>query len=546
MAKINHKKNLRINQESGLSHTHKKKELENMLEEIIREYFNPDCNLILLENKIKELEKFPENYPPLLMKKFRQSNSEKQKVVYDLLVRRKNKTIIRYLEDIIKGDFAVIKIMRQALLQLQKWEEKIDENLLGVIEKGEEVIYAIEKFLNNGGYLEKSIFSSITPKFNSLPPNIKRAITKQVIEDYPSALPLILKIIQEQTEFDEKMVALLATKSPTLELAELLSNWIRKTEDKNIRRRIKRYLFQMKNRGINISVPSTDEDIESVKFSFSNTLDANVYITGIDYIGDRLVFISKSVLRWGTILFQITLSDQEGIKNFNAFNLSRKEIKNFLKNILKNITIQLVEITPDYGYFLIDEAYHINLNKGIPLPEQFIHFKTEIDELKGSITEPLIYSCFPQDFFDENNLNAFRQNYHSIFNYKEFKGWFLEPRLIVDYLEKINEAENSPLILSNYQIEERYQTIFTEAVRKIFNQEWRRIYQRRLEEMAYILFCLQKKEISKLALAAGYDLRKEGIISENHSFIRELVKRSFSFYKKTNENSSEDSLIISR
>jgi len=540
MAKTNRKKTSEINQENGPSN---KKETEKLLEEIIQESFNPDCNLILLENKIKDLERSAEDHLPLLMKKLRQGNSGEQKVVFDLLTRRKNKTVIRYLEEIIKKDFAAIKIMRQALLQLQKWEEKVDENLLEHIEKGEEVIYAIEKSQEKGSELEETILSSLIQKFNSLPANIKRAITKQVIQEYPSALPWILKIIQQGTELDSEMINLLATKAPSLEVGELLINWLEKTEDKDIRRIIKRYLFQMKNRGLNIVIPQT-EDIEPVKLSFSDTLPANAYITGIDYLGERLLFISKSVLRWGTIFLQITLSDQEGIKNFSAFDLSRKEAKNFLKNIRKKLMIPVVEIPSDYSYFLIDEAYQINLKKGIPLPEQFIHFKLEIDELKGSITQPIIYSCFSPDFFDENNLSHLRKNYHSLFAEEDFKGWFLEPRLLTDFLEKINEVETSPLILSPYQVEQRYQTIFTEAARKIFDQEWRKIYQRRLEETAYILFCLQKEELAKLTLAAGYDLREEGVISENHNFIRELVKRSLLFYKEANENSVDDSLII--
>ena len=134
--------------------------------------------------------------------------------------------------------------------------------------------------------------------------------------------------------------------------------------------------------------------------------------------------MSKLVLRWEYFFFQITLSDQDGIKNFSAFD-KRKEIKNFLKMISEDGVVKFIEITPEYGYFLIDEAYRINLQKGIPLREQFNHWKVEIDDLRGAVTEPIIYSCISHDTILEATLNAAPDQYHSLFGLEEFKSWFL-------------------------------------------------------------------------------------------------------------------------
>jgi hypothetical protein len=301
----------------------------------------------------------------------------------------------------------------------------------------------------------------------------------------------------------------------------------------------------MKSRGLEVVIPETEES-KPLKIVTLEPSQATVYISGIDYLGDRLVFLSKSVLRWGVLFFQITLSDQDGIKNFSAFDLKRKEIKNFLKKISEDGVVHFIEVPPECGYFLIDEAYQINLQKGIPLPEQFNHWKVEIDDLRGSITEPIIYSCIPHDTIHEATLIAARDQYHSLFELEEFKSWFLEPRLVWGYLEKLRVIDDSPLILDPHHVEQRQEAIFSEAVQKIFDENFRRIYQRRLEETAYMLFRTNKEEAAKRALCAAWDLKPQGIASEKHGFLQKLVQRSILFYAEGTERHRDKSLIVTR
>jgi hypothetical protein len=515
-----------------------------LLEEIIQESHKPDCNLILLDGKIREMEKSGENCLPLLMKRLRQGKSSEQKVILDLLIRKKSDEVIKNIKKIINENDFPVNILRQALLQLQKWEEPVDENLLKLLEEGEDIIYAIQKFTELDGFLEEGTEDAILKKFAPLPGQLKFSIIKQVIDGFPKALPFILRLIKEESDLDEKTINLLASNA-TAEVGKIFSNMVKNTKDKNLRQLLKRHLFQMKSRGLEVVIPETDES-EPLKIVNLEPSQATVYISGIDYVGDRLIFLSKSVLRWGVLFFQITLSDQDGIKNFSAFDLKRKEIKNFLKKISEDGVVQFIEITPDYGYFLIDEAYQINLQKGIPLPEQFNHWKVEIDDLRGSVTEPIIYSCIPHDTIHEATLIAARDQYHSLFELEEFKSWFLEPRLVWGYLEKLRVIDDSPLILDPHHVEQRQEAIFSEAVQKIFDENFRRIYQRRLEETAYMLFRTNKEEEAKCALCAAWDLKPQRIASEKHVFLQKLVHRSILFYAEGTERRRDKSLIVPR
>ena len=516
-----------------------------LLEEIIQESQKSDANLILLDGKIRELEKTGKDFLPLLMKRLRQGKSSEQKIVLDLLIRKKSDEVIKNIKKLISENIFSVNILQQALLQLQKWEEPVDENFLNLLSQGEDIFYAIQKFTELGGFLEEGAEDAIQKKFSPLPGHLKFSIIKQVIDGFPKAFPFILRLIKKESDLDEKIINLLASNA-TAEVGEIFSNMVKDTKDKNLRRLLKRHLFQMKSRGLEVVIPETDEESEPLKIVNLEPSQATVYISGIDYVGDRLIFLSKSVLRWGVLFFQITLSDQDGIKNFSAFDLKRKEIKNFLKKISEDGVVHFIEITPDYGYFLIDEAYQINLQKGIPLPEQFNHWKVEIDDLRGSVTEPIIYSCISHDTIHEATLNAAPGQYLSLFELEEFKNWVLEPRLVWGYLEKLRDIGNSPLILDPRQVEQRREAIFSEAAQKIFDQDFRRIYRRRLEETAYMLFRKNNEEAAKCALSAAWDLRPQGIASENHGFLQKLVHRSILFYAEETEHRRDKSLIVPR
>jgi len=353
---------------------------------------------------------------------------------------------------------------------------------------------------------------------------------------------LIVKLIQGEDDLDEKIVEMLA-ESATIEVGDLFAKALVETKNRNLRRLLKKHLFRMKNKGLHVVIPET-EDEKSPKYLKIEPSRANAYVTGIDYLGERLVFVSKSILGWGVVFFQITLSDQEGLKNFSAFDLNRKEVKNFLTRISEDGVIQLTDIDPDYSYYLIDEAYQISLKKGLALPEQFSHWKAEIDDLKGEVDKPIIHNCIPKEELNKEDIDYLRGRYASLFELNEFKDWFLEPRLIWSYIEEYREAETSPLVLNPYQVEERKESVIKRAAKETFGDDFRKMHQRRLEETAYLLFRKTEKEATMVTLAAAEDLKPEGVQSEKHGFLQGLMQRSILFYAQGKDLPQEDASII--
>src|SRR4030043_120450 len=130
--------------------------------------------------------------------------------------------VIKNIKKIINETDFPVNILRQALLQLQKWEEPVDENLLKLLEEGEDIIYAIQKFSELGGFLEEGTEDAILKKFAPLPGQLKFSIIKQISDDFPKAFPFILQLIKEESDLDEKIINLLAPNGTT-EVGEIFS-----------------------------------------------------------------------------------------------------------------------------------------------------------------------------------------------------------------------------------------------------------------------------------------------------------------------------------
>ncbi|HNU72502.1 MAG TPA: hypothetical protein PKL48_12425, partial [Thermodesulfobacteriota bacterium] len=519
------------------------KEAQQLVETIIQDSLGPDCNIIVLDGKIRDLEeKLGKKLIPFLAKRIRFGKSAEQKVVLDLMVRAKSGEAIEHLHQVAEDQSVSPKVRYQALLQLEEWGETVDRSMLEVFREADQVLDAFENLIVLDNAHDRDQVESVIVQFQQLQPDLRTVLLKQLLDEYPHHVGLVLQFVRDDSDLDEEIITLLAGYE-TQEVADFIGELLRKETDKSIRRLLKQQSFRLQSKGLSVVAPVPKEEPSRVQAPES--LTANGYVSGIDYLGERLVFLSKSVPGWGVVFFQVALSDQDGIKAFTVFDLNRREIKNFIKRVSDTGTIELIEVNPAYCYYLIDEAYQINISKRIAPPEQFSQWRTELRELKQDISEPLIYRQFPRNLFTPDVVRSLRDQYAAIHEKKPFREWFLEPRLVWSYIERCREVRTSPLVLNKYQVEARLESVYSEAVRDIFNDERRRIYKRRLEEMAYILVQAGDENTAKVAVSAALDLEPQALPSDKHQFLCALVTKSIRFYLESEKEGQSDKLLIS-
>jgi len=196
---------------------------------------------------------------------------------------------------------------------------------------------------------------------------------------------------------------------------------------------------------------------------------------------------------------------------------------------------------PSYVGFLLAHALQLTLEKGKAPPQDFLRFKGEIEGIKKEYERPLIYSLLQENEIEGDDRILRRGG--ELLQTDLFSSWRIEEEQIRPYADEVWEAEESKIVLNKTQKEARFQEIYQRALSDLFPGERRFLYQRRLEEMAYILFKLGKEEEGRISLSEAIDLRKPPNLIQPNPFLFQLVIKSIftllaeAYEKKTKEPS---------
>lgn len=371
---------------------------------------------------------------------------------------------------------------------------------------------------------DKEFPSAISDRILGLGDDAKAAFIHRLIKDAgENSLSLLSKLVGKNGELDsiiaESLVYLTTPGS-----AELLSQMVTEAQNKPLKKAIKRSLYRLKERGI----IAEDRGHEDSRASILRppTRISEGYLSSIDYLGDRLVWLTQPRVTKGLYFFQVLINDTEGIKDFQGTEITKKMYRDYLTRFRKENLMPIVEAEPSYCQFLIEEGYTTAIQRGHPVPTGYLEWKDIVGKLSSEVQRPLIYSYYEEEAIKADESLLTRSGI--LFELPEFSNWAIEPDEMERYTEKIQEASKSKLVLTPIQKQERIYQIFNDAAEELFNEERRLLYSRRLEEIAYIIYKLGKEEEAKTCLAAALALRSEGIPSSRHPFPLELVKRSLS------------------
>lgn len=268
---------------------------------------------------------------------------------------------------------------------------------------------------------------------------------------------------------------------------------------------------------------------------------ATAFGSGLDALGERLLLLVLPHPGRGMTVIQTGVSDTEGLVNFVADEMSRKGWKAFLQGLREEVPFPLVEMEPSYVAFLISRAYQLVLQKQSTPPQEYLHVKTEIDGVKKDYKEPPVYALLRADEILNDGRWLTRSG--DLLKSDSFATWEIGKALVQPYIDLIQQAEESKLVLNPAQKEARFQEIYLKALSDLFGEERRELYRRRLEDMAEFLFRLGRQEEAQMSLAAAVDLKAPFNPFQPNPFLFRLVIKSIllpikeDYEKKTNEPS---------
>ncbi len=356
-------------------------------------------------------------------------------------------------------------------------------------------------------------------------------------EIFQSLLPLLEKDPQTGGRLAELMVTI-----PDRMMGRLLHRMFEMTPDKKVRKIIKRSLYRLKSKGIAVEEISWDKEGPVLRPLQADSKEG--FASGIDFLGHRLLSLVIPHPGRGLTVMHGIVSDREGIVDFSLEEMTRKGFRSFFEEIQEKNPFPIVEIEPSYVAFLFVQAYPLNLkNVGKP-PQDYLRAKSEIERIKKDYARPLIYTHLQADEIagDDRILNKGGD----LLKADIFSSWRIEEEQIQPYADEVWEAEESKIVLNPAQKEVRFQAIYQKALTELIAGERRFLYQRRLEEMAYVLLKSGREEEAKISLSVAMDLEKPLNPIQPNPFLFQLVIKSiFSLLAEAYEKKSKEvSLIV--
>ena len=356
-------------------------------------------------------------------------------------------------------------------------------------------------------------------------------------EIFQSLHPLLGK----DPEFDRHLAESLAT-LPELTTGRILQRMLELSSEKKVQKTIRRSLYRLKSKGIPL-----EETPHRKEASVLRPLQAEPPMGmggGYDFLGQRfLSLVIPHAGRGGTVM-EWVISDTLGLVNFSGEEMTRKGIRIFVQELKKNTPFPLVEIEASYVGFLLVQAYHFTLEKKRTVPQDYLRVKTEIEHVRKAYERPLIYSYLQPDEVVQGDWRLQRGG--DILKADLFSGWRIEEDLIRPYADEVSEAEASKIVLHRTQKEARFQGIYQKALSDLFSGERKFLYERRLEEMAYVLFKLGRDEEARISLTVALDLEKPlNLIQPNPFLLQLVIKSIFTLLAEAHEKrAKEPSLIV--
>jgi len=304
---------------------------------------------------------------------------------------------------------------------------------------------------------------------------------------------------------------------------------------REIRKEIKRALYRLQQRGIEVSRPSRQRPVWGVGTAIEG------YVSAFDGRGDRLVWLVKPGSGGLLHLFAV-VNDPGGLREVAINRLSRKSLREIQNELAAKHDIQFVEVDWRWADFVMHRALGWTRERGETVQGDYT-------ALRAQLTSEPVPVGLEGPVADLSELRDLRDEYLAssgeLLLEPELRTWLLAEDLARKALDEIGEIRSSPLVLNQAQQEERFAAIYDRVTREAFTDtdSW----SRRLEEMAYYFAKTSRERRAQQAAAASRAVRAAaGVVEVPFCVI--YVRRTLSMYldedrKRANEE-QKSSLIV--
>ena len=227
-----------------------------------------------------------------------------------------------------------------------------------------------------------------------------------------------------------------------------------------LRREIRRALFRLKQHGIEpvAAVAATP----AASTSHADAAEITAMLSPIDFEGARIVWIVKPRMQGGVLRMWALISDSDGLVGAQNTGLTRREMKTEREELERRANVKLVDADWRLADFIACEAYRNTPDARRGQVGNFLMLRAEMisSPPPTELVHP-VYAELAAEIESEPSVELLKE--------PELLEWRLPDTLIKPYVEEINRAGESVIVLNPMHKQERVNAVIDRATAEILS-----------------------------------------------------------------------------
>lgn len=337
-------------------------------------------------------------------------------------------------------------------------------------------------------------------------------------------------------KFFEKVLA-----RPNLRTARLLFELDGLIHSKPLHKGIKRTLYLLKQRGMDIPSASEDKAEKTGRGILKETASVQVsgYLSEFDELRNRMLALIIPQVSKGRLFLFALIDPENSLESLTALAVSKKEAIGLLKDLEEQAGHSFLSADPGQAAFILKEAH--DRKSKLSKEDEGIYGQVNnlLTGLKTVRSSPIIRSLFPAT----EPLSEMPPDWEQLSRIAEVAYYLPKAEELEPFQKALRQVQESILIVSQAQKKAQIQEIVLRGARDIFEGRKRQELIRYLEELAYLYFLKSQRETAEVLFSAALFLAKEAekAISEANPFLIGLVEKALSIEKMMEDSSDQGS-----
>jgi hypothetical protein len=281
-----------------------------------------------------------------------------------------------------------------------------------------------------------------------------------------------------------------------------------------MRREVRRALYKLKQHGIDAPAAAPAAEIRHANATEKTEITA--MLSPIDGEGARIVWIVKPRVQGGVLRMWALISEREGLVGAQNTRLSRRELNSEREELERRAQVKLVDADWRVADFIACEAWRNTPESRRGQVGNFLALRSELitSPPPTELVHP-VYAELATEVAGEPSVELLKE--------PELLEWRLPDELLKRYVDEINEAGESVIVLSPAHKQERVNAVIDRATAALLSGDNGKRIQRRLEDIAYYLARVGRREQAGWAAAAAARLR-DGIDVTKVLFFQAFIR----------------------